>query len=272
MQVAEYVADVIALEGQVQVLLADHADDVGDHPGAEAALRRFSGMVEEHRTSLAARLSALGGTEVSHPMRMMPMSVGSEPATTTTRRNAASGALQAWYSAFNHLALGYAVLHAVAHRFYDSQEEGNTADMAEEHLRRYAGAAQEINQLVSDIVVWELGSAGEACRCQCPSCGLGICLCAPHGTNTLNQAWRETTPAPSSPGIEVRPPRTGSAAAMAGLSEGDRIVAVDGHEVATDLDATTLQKAIGAHDSGQSVRLDVLRAGSERIQVNVTRP
>lgn len=270
MHVAEYVADMMALEGQLQAVLADHVRDVAAYPGAEAAVPHFQRMVEEHRDALRARLQSLGGTETSRPTRMMALSTGSE--TTDAKGHPASRVLHAWYSAFNHLALGYAVVHAVAHRFYDSQEEGNTADLAEEHLRRYAGAAQEINQLISDVVVWELGSGGQQCRCDCPSCGLGVCLCAPHGTNTVNQAWRETTPTPKGPGIRVRPPRNGSAAAQAGLGEGDRIVGVDDQQLPTDLDTMTLQKAIGAHQSGQSVRLDVLRAGSERLQVDVTRP
>lgn len=270
MHVAEYVADVIALEGQLQAVLADHARDVAAYAGAESAVSRFQQMVEKHLEALRTRLESLGGTEISRPARMVALSVGSE--TQDTEGHTASRALHAWYSAFNHLAFGYAVLHAIAHRFYDSQEEGNTADLAEEHLRRYAGAAQEINQLISDVMVWELGSRGEECRCECPSCGLGVCLCAPHGTNTVNQAWRETTPAPRGPGIEIRPPRSGSPAAQAGLGEGDRIVGVDDQQLASDRDTMALQKAVGAHEPGQSVRLDVVRAGSERLKVNMTRP
>ncbi len=273
MQVAEYVADLIVIEGRVQTLLSDHADDVADHPAAAAALVRFQQMVEAHRSSLAARLSALGGTQVNEPARLMPLPVHSDVAIPRTDPNRASRALHAWCSAFNHLAFAYAVLHAVAHRFYDSQGEGNTAeDLAEVHLRRYAGAVQEINQLLSDVVVWELGSAGEECRCQCPSCALGICLCAPHGTITVNLAWRETTPAPAGPGIELRPPRAGSPAAAAGLDAGDRIVGIDDQELAMDLDTMTLQKAIRARESGQALRLEVLRGASDRLDVEVTRP
>jgi len=273
MHVAEYVADLIVLEEHVQTLLADQADDVGDHPGAAAALGRFQEMVEAHRTSLAARLSALGGTQVSQPARLMALPVPSEPSISTAGPTRVSRALHTWSSAFNHLAFAYGVLHTVAHRFYDSKGEGNTAeDLAEVHLRRYAGGVQEINQLLSDVVVWELGSAGEECRCQCPSCTLGICLCAPHGTITVNRAWRETTPGPTGPGIEVRPPRVRTPAVRAGLAASDRIVGVDDQELATDLDAMTLQKAVSAHDPGQPIRLEVLRGGSERLHVEVTRP
>lgn len=119
--------------------------------------------------------------------------------------------------------------------------------------------------------MWELGAEGRECACRCPSCGLGICLCAPHGIVTINQAWRESTPAPAGPGIEVRPPRDGSPAALAGLVAGDRVVGVNGEQLATDLDTMTLQTAIKGHEPGGSVRLEVLR-GSERLQVEVTRP
>ena len=274
MQVSEYVADLIVLEGQVQKLLADHADDVIDHPGAAAAFAGFREMVEGHRESLAARLSDLGGTQVDEPLHLLALPATSErPAPMAAASNRVSRALHAWSSAFNHLAVAYAVVHAVAHRFYDSQGEGNTAeDLAEVHLRRYAGAVQEINQLLSDVVVWELDSTGEECRCQCPSCALGVCLCAPHGTVTLNRAWRETIPAPAGPGIEVRPPRAASPALAAGLIAGDRIVRVDDQELASELDTLTLQNAIRAHEPGEAVRFDVVRGESDGLEVELTRP
>jgi S1-C subfamily serine protease len=56
------------------------------------------------------------------------------------------------------------------------------------------------------------------------------------------------------------------------LAASDRIVGVDDQELATDLDAMTLQKAVSAHDPGQPIRLEVLRGGSDRLHVEVTRP
>ena len=272
MHVADYVADLLVLEGQVQRLLGHHAHDIADHPGAATALGRFQEMVEAHRATLTARLSALGGTQVNEPARLTTLPVPSERPLPMAGSHGVSRALHAWFSAFSHLTFAYGVLHAVAHRFYDSQGDGNTAeDLAEVHLRRYAGASQEINQLLSEVVVWELGAAGEDCRCQCPSCALGICLCAPHGTITVNRAWRETTRAPTGPGIEVRPARADSPAARAGLNAGDRVVAVDDDQLPTDLEVMTLQNAIRAREAGQAILLQVLR-GSEMLSVEVTRP
>ena len=66
--------------------------------------------------------------------------------------------------------------------------------------------------------------------------------------------------------------RIGTPAVRAGLAASDRIVGVDDQELATDLDAMTLQKAVSAHDPGQPIRLEVLRGGSDRLHVEVTRP
>lgn len=272
MSVAEYVADLVVLEERVQSLLADQTNLVRDHAAAAAALGRFQEMADAHRKSLLARLSALGGKQVSEPTHLMALPVVSE-SSNSTAGNRVSRALHACSSAFTHLAFAYALLHAIAHRFFDSQGEGNTAEeLAEVHLRRYASAVQEINHLLSDVAVWELESTEQECRCECPSCALGICLCAPHGTITINRAWREATPSPAGPGIEIRPPRSGSAAAQAGLETGDRILQVDDQELATDLDTMTLQKAVSAHESGQPIHLEVLRRGSDKLEVALTRP
>jgi hypothetical protein len=268
--VGDYVADMVALEQQLLGLVSDRTTDVENHPRAGSALRRFERMVQENLESLRARLSTLGGADKDEPELIAPLPSSREAAEAPHHRVAR--ALHIYDSAFTHMAFGYAILHAVAHRAYDSQGEGNTADLAEEHLRRYAGAAQEIDQLISDVVVAELDATGNECRCQCPSCALGICLCAPHGTTTVNKAWRETTPAPVGPGIEVRAPRSASPAARAGLSKGDRIVAAAGQQLPSDLDVMILQTAVRGHDSGEAILLDVVRQNGESSQVTVTRP
>src|SRR2546427_10468032 len=98
---------------------------------------------------------------------------------------------------FTQAPLVSQVLPAVAHRFFDSRGEGNTADLAEGHLRDYAETAQALNRIVSDVAVWGLGKAGQECQCKCPSCGLGVCLCSPHGMNTVAAVWREVCATPA---------------------------------------------------------------------------
>ena len=70
----------------------------------------------------------------------------------------------------------------------------------------------------------------------------------------------------------MRPPRGGSAAARAGLREGDRIVAVDDQQIASDVDTQSMQTAIRKHQSGEEVRLRVRRAADELLEITVARP
>jgi hypothetical protein len=77
MDVAGCVADMLALEGQVLSLLTDHVDDFRTETRAGAALQRFQAIAEGQRTSLRARASALGATEVSEPTWIASLPHGS---------------------------------------------------------------------------------------------------------------------------------------------------------------------------------------------------
>ncbi len=224
------------------------------HPEAASVLEAIRATSQRQRAALEAQRQRIGAEGPS--ARVLPV----------------ASSLGTVYAALNELAVAYAVLHAKAHRAFDSQADGNTANLAEAHLRAYTAAIQQLALLTSDVVVHELGSAGNDCLCQCPACGLGLCLCASHGTNSVRQAWQETIPPPSEEGLRVRRPRAGSEAERAGLVEGDHVVAIDGHEIKTDLDIGAVQTAIRAHASGDLVPLRVVRKGSEAIELTARRP
>ncbi len=262
--------DMVTVERQMEWLLDRQLQEVAAHPKVAETVGRFHRMVRAQREALEARRQSIGEKEFSFPTSIVPTPfLAAAEARSEGSAQAVSRALHTLYTAVNHAAFGYAMLHAVAHRFFDSQAEGNTADLAEAHLRSYAAAAQEMNQMVSDAMVWELSQRGQECQCLCPSCGLGICLCASHGTNTVNQVWRETSPPAPSGGIWVQPPRGDSAAARVGLREGDRIVAVDDQEIASDLDTQSMQTAIRKHGSGEEIRLRARRAADELLEIAV---
>src|SRR5438132_7239439 len=135
--------------------------------GAVSLLGGLRATSRHHREALGRQRERIG---VEAPSAQMPPS---------------ARLLGEVYAALTEIAFTYAVLHARAHRAYDSQGEGNTADLAESHLRAYTAAIQHLDMLSSDLVVSELGSIGEDCLCQCPACGVGLCLCAPHGMGTV---------------------------------------------------------------------------------------
>jgi C-terminal processing protease CtpA/Prc len=272
-ELQQFLSDMVAIERQLDGYIGQQLREVGRNSKVADAFEHFHHMVRSQRAVLESRLQAVGGREGPMPTRIKAVLL---PVAADMRHGESdrseSAALHTLYAAFNHAAFGYAMLHAVAHRYFDSQAEGNTADLAEAHLRGYVAAAQEMNQMVSDVTVRELSQRDQPCQCRCPSCALGVCLCASHGTSTVNTVWRETTPSAPSGGLWVRPPRPDSAAARGGLREGDRIVAVDDQEIASDLDTGSMQGAVRKHQSGETIRLRVRRVTGEMEEVTVIRP
>lgn len=255
-------AAMVAMEIQNAEILGNGLTQMRGHDGAAETVERLRTMVNGQREALQNRMQAIGGRD--------SQSGETNPVVSIRQRQSGGGggngvaALHGIHTAVNHAAFGYGILHATAHRFFDQE----TADLAEAHLRGYTGAAQEINQLISDVVVWELSDDGLDCRCQCPSCAFGVCVCAPHGTATIEQAWLETAPATAEDGIVVRPPRANSAVANSDLREGDVITEVDGQAIES---VPQLQAAIRGREPGQEMKIQVRRGQGSRLEITVTR-
>jgi len=257
-----YMAVVMELENEAQKRLRTWGTSVSVHPEARAAVDRLRTLVHGQTEAWRARMQAVGDKFASPEQKSLNNKL-------TVRVPAHRGAntisetLHEITTTCAHLAFEYAKVHAIAHRFFDR----TTADLAEKHMRTYAGVVQDLNRLVSDVVVWELTRRGQECQCQCPSCGLGVCVCAPHGTLTVEEVWGQ--PATSLAGMLVRPPRANSTADQAGLRAGDVVVAVDDQEIRSVDD---MQLAIRKHNPGEQFRLQVRREANEILEVSVTRP
>ncbi len=263
----DQVSSMLALENHIEAVLGPMSEQTREYAEASDSLKRFAATARAHETTLQVRLEKMGHKQ--------GYSASSQalPAEKSGTLPPISSALQSVSALFSRAILGYAILHVMAHRFYDSQEDGNTADLAERHLHDYAKASQEINQLVSDTVVWDLGRAGQDCQCQCPSCSLGVCLCSPHGTTTVDQILRETMQGDKQhdrQGILVRPPKKGSPAARVGLQPGDTVLAIDGQEV-SESNLGAVQSAVRKHGQGEEVRLYVRRRSGETQDFLVSR-
>ena len=102
---------------------------------------------------------------------------------------------------------------------------------------------------------------GLECTCTCPSCSVGICLCAISSRARLENAWGDAGPIVIDKGITVLPPKAESPASIADLRVGDIIIAVEGH----NLDKYgMIQDAIRSHKSGENIELLVQRQSGEQ--------
>jgi len=268
---------MLAIEGQILAVLDPLSKSLKDHPASTALLARMRAAAEDHIEGLKVRMLGIG-------VDIRPPSVSTGFATVvplgSEKPLSPTSALQLLGSLVQHAAFGYSVLHVVAHRQCDSGwgvESGSTADLAEEHLREYSQVLHHLNLLVSDVTVWELSRDGLPCRCVCPSCGLGICMCGTHGTATMVDAMRPPI-LPETVGREVEislmsPARPDSVADHAGLERGDTILRADEQPVGTKSDLNVniadYMGVIQGHRPGEMMRLQVRRPTGQVEEVRV---
>ena len=257
-------AATVALETAMAESLGRLSKQAATHGDVAAVLEQVKEMSVERRQTLEARLRAVAGN-VDIPNRAMGEFGGEDNAYPV------SAALQQASMINNQAIFDYAMMLSIANRFRDnySASETNTADLAKLHTENCVSAAHRITRMLHDVVVWELDREGIECQCACPCCGLGICLCSVSPRTVLGDAWANAGSISGGPEVFIHPPRSGSAAAGAGLHHGDLIVAVDGQDLQN---YSTLQGAVKEHRTGEPIELRVRRASGEVEDVTVTRP
>jgi ferritin-like metal-binding protein YciE len=179
--VQQYVGDMIAVEDHLEEALDGQLTIAEDYGPADQAITRFHQLVKGHREGLKAHLTSLGGSE-SGPVKTAVAALFGTAAgmIDNVRTEAVSKALRDDYTAFNLAAIGYTMLHTTA----SALGQPGTADLAARYLHDYAGAVQQLNQLVPGVVVWELREDGHAADATAEA----------HSVEALNEAWRATSP------------------------------------------------------------------------------
>jgi class 3 adenylate cyclase len=274
----DHIVAMIGIERQILATLPWLAHELEGHAGSSGLLDRVRGMAEEHTEALRIRMMGIGVHEpdllpaaVAAPVLEVPAGLAKSPAM----------GLQVLYGLVSQASFGYSTLHVVAHRQLDSPwaiEEGNAADLAEELMREYARVLEVLDAMGPEVAVWELSRGGLDCRCVCPSCALGICLCWVHGVAAAVDARRPVLARepPTGPGgLAVAAPRADSVALRAGIGSGDAIVAIDGRPIETEADVGSMvqgfQKAIRTHEPGGSIRLKVRNPAGDVRNVEIAR-
>lgn len=245
-------AELVALERRLSrdAMLTAHA--ARDEPRTAGIAAGIAVDSRDHERALAARLNALFGDGPPSAAK------GGRPA-----RGSPSAALRHLYSRLQEAVIGYAALLSIATRSRDSwiiATEGTAAHMARQHQQEYLALSGRITQVLHDVVLEELDAAGLPCRCTCPSCGVGICLCAVGGRTILGEAWASARPVPFESGITVQLPRPGSPASLAGFQKGDCVVHVDGAEVDS---AAVLISGVKRLEAGVSMPIQVRRPSGD---------
>lgn len=221
-------------------------------------LEEIAGVAESHRSALATRLGELAGDQ-----RSDGPSQGDMPrdAVDLQEFHPGASALRRVHALVSEALAGYATLQPLAHRLRDSwvvADEGTTAHIARAHTQEYLAVLGGILESISDVVRDELESQGFQCRCTCPSCGFGICVCATSARSIVSYAWAAARPPAAEAGVEIPPPRNGSSAETSGLRGGDVVLSIDGTRIDTH---AVLQDGLRRLSRGDQTEFEVLRTG-----------
>lgn len=170
-----------ALESHIEEALDSQVEKVKDYPKAAAAVRRFHGMVRSQRDHMKAHLDTIGGSTTGTLKSAVTAVFGlAAGVIDKVRPEAASKCLRDDYTAFNLAAIGYHMLYGTALMLGDQK----TAALAEKHHRSYTDAVQDINQIILDVVAWELKKDGLRIDEKAMD----------SAAQTMNQDWKSTAP------------------------------------------------------------------------------
>jgi hypothetical protein len=260
------VGEMLRLEVRIGSLMEELRVGVSEAGGVGRLVGRVAELSRHHVEGLRERQDRMGWAE-SPVEKSDPLDMESE--------YPMSAALMAMSGIVNEAVTGYAMLRSVANRHRDSSQAGedNTADVAEAHAKGYIGVLVAMSRLLNDVVLDELDAVGVSCACTCPSCDLGVCLCAQAPRVNLADWWAEAGPISVDEGVFVHPPKLGSAAALAGLKHGDTVITADGHHIdGRDLDSlVTLQEVVRSHDHGEEILIEVRRTSGDTETISITR-
>src|SRR5687767_6785267 len=157
------VAGMVALEGRIGALLDRLHGEAREHPETAAAFERFHTTSKSHHDVITTHARQLGiPPETTGPAAATAALPAAPLAGDDVCTGSVSQALRAAALGLSDATIGYSVLHEAAHVF-DSVRYAATLRIAERHLRGYARAVQEINQLIAEVVAWELRQEGQSC-------------------------------------------------------------------------------------------------------------
>lgn len=179
--IADWTGDIVALVSHVEEALDHQLKLKSDNPTLTSTIKRFHDTVRDDKQRAEAFQKQYGSTAGNPVIQKGSELLGKAAGMINQmRHDSIAKALRDDFTAFNHVAMAYTMLHATAMAYNDSAAEA----FAGEGLKTWAQMVQEINQVISEAVVAELASNTDE-----PAPNTSI---VEGCREFINQAWRET--------------------------------------------------------------------------------
>ena len=179
--IADWLGDIIALESHVEEVMDRQLTLASTSTNVATSFKRYHDTVRDSKHRAEAYQKTYGSTSGNPVIKAGSNLLGKAAGMIDKMRNdSASKALRDDYTAYNHLAIAYTMLHTTALALNDSA----TAKFAEQGLTTYAGLVQDINQIISDAVIADMAVNDDA-----PSPDASVMQ---EARKTINRAWKVT--------------------------------------------------------------------------------
>ncbi|HEV2127537.1 MAG TPA: hypothetical protein VGR22_02850 [Thermomicrobiales bacterium] len=180
--IADWIGDVVALESHVEEALDHQLKLKSDSTALTSAIQRFHDTVRDSKRR-AVSYEETYGTQASKGIIERGSELLGKAAgiIDRLRHDSVSKALRDDFTAFNHTAMAYQMLHATAMALGDSATEA----FAGEGLRTYATLVQDVNQVISEAVILDLQGS--------PDYPDVDTTAIDHCRNFINQTWKATS-------------------------------------------------------------------------------
>jgi hypothetical protein len=214
----------------------------------------FAGLIERMLELVGSQQREIAAVKSQRSVETSE--TGAKRANDGAARGSLSDVLEGQINAVDALITAYGALYATGRLLY----EADFCDrLASEHALAWRDRLDELEDLLPELVIRELVADGLTCRCVCPACGRGACLCMRNSIDTIRDQHHRPGLEPTE-GIALRiPPRPGSQLAEAGMQAGDVVVAIDAEVVRTNGE---LQQALRRRPMGEPATARVIREGA----------
>jgi ferritin-like metal-binding protein YciE len=179
--IADWLGDIVALESHVEEAMDRQLSLPSSSTNVATSFKRYHDTVRDSKRRAEAYQKSYGSTSGNPVIKAGSNLLGKAAGMIDKMRDdSASKALRDDYTAYNHLAIAYTMLHTTALALNDSA----TAEFSKSGLTTYAGLVQAINQILAAAVIADLATNDDA-----PSPNTSAMQ---EARKTINAAWKAT--------------------------------------------------------------------------------
>ncbi|HEV2072836.1 MAG TPA: DUF892 family protein [Thermomicrobiales bacterium] len=151
--ISDWLGDIVALESHVEEAMDHQLKLEAPSDSLNQAIKHFHDSVRASKRRAIAYQEQYGSTTGNPIIKAGSELLGKAAGIIDKMRNdSVSKALRDDYTAYNHVAIAYTMLHTTAMAL----EDHATQQFAEEGLRTYASMVQELNHVIPEAVLLDL--------------------------------------------------------------------------------------------------------------------